>query len=302
MKILVLGRSGQLATALSEMAGSMAEVRLQRVGRPDLDMAEPGQVADLIAAERPDLVINAVAYTAVDKAEQEEGQAFRLNAEAAGEAAEAAGRAGAGFIHVSTDYVFDGSGDRPWSESDPTGPLGAYGRTKLAGEIEVRRRNPDALIVRTSWVYGPTGSNFVATMLRLGATKDRITVVEDQVGCPTHAGDLAWVLLTLARRWPEPAGLTLHVAGSGALSWADFARATFEASASAGGPSAEVIGISTADYGAPAPRPANSRLSTELLKSRFGLVVPGWRERIGPTVAKHLAGMAPAACAGAGKP
>lgn len=292
MKILVLGRTGQLATSLHRRGSKRSGLAMQFAGRAELDLNRPGMARARILADRPDLVINAAAYTAVDKAESEPDAAMRLNADAPAEAAAAAREIGAGFVHVSTDYVFDGTGDRPWREADPVAPQNAYGRTKLAGEEQVRAAHPGALILRTAWVYGPTPPNFVNTMLRLANSRSELKIVDDQHGCPTHSDDLADVILALAGRWDEAAGLVLHAAGSEVTSWAGFARGIFAASAALGGPSATVIPCTSAEFAAPASRPSNSRLSGDLLEKRFGLVVPGWTKRIDETVAALLAAMA----------
>ena len=289
MRILVFGRTGQLATGLEQAARNASDVKLRFVGREEADLAVKGSAARLIASERPQLVVNAAAYTAVDRAESEPWLAGWINGDAPGEVAAAARQAGAGFVHVSTDYVF-GSGvcDRPWREDDRVAPDSAYGRSKLAGEYRVRTAHPEALIVRTAWVYSPWGDNFVRTMLGLARQRDEVRVVADQRGCPTHAADLAETLLALARRWPDPAGLTLHAAGRDETDWAAFAQSIFAASVAAGGPSARVVPITAEEYGAPAPRPRNSRLDCSLLRERFGLELPGWRARIGPLVATLL--------------
>ena len=285
MNILVLGRTGQLATGLRQAVGAASDVHLRFAGRDEADLAVEAAAARLIASERPDLIVNAAAYTAVDRAESEPELADRINGSAPGEAAAAAAAIGAGFIHVSTDYVFgQGEALRPRLEQDPVAPDSAYGRSKLLGEQNVRTAHPQALIVRTAWVYGPWGSNFVRTMLRLARDRDELRVVADQHGCPTHAGDLAETILALARRWPEPAGLTLHAAGGDEANWAEFADGIFAASAAVGGPVARVVPITTEEFGAPASRPRNSRLDCVLMRARFGLELPGWRSRIGPLV------------------
>ncbi|GAA4010279.1 dTDP-4-dehydrorhamnose reductase [Sphingomonas humi] len=289
MNILVLGRSGQLATSLRRLGHERSDLSLQFAGRDELDLSQPGLARARILADHPELVINAAAYTAVDKAETEPEAAMRLNADAPAEAAAAAHEVGAGFIHVSTDYVFDGTGERPWREDDRLDPQNVYGRTKAAGEWQVRAAHPGAIILRTAWVYGQTPPNFVNTMLRLAATRPELKVVDDQYGCPTHSDDLARVILALAQRGEEAAGETLHVAGSEVTSWARFARGIFAASAAQGGPSAAVVPCTSDEFAAPAPRPRNSRLSGERLEKRLGLTVPGWSRRIDETVAGLLA-------------
>ena len=291
MSILVLGRSGQLATALAEVASSSTPLRL--AGRPELDMAEEGSAAALIEATRPSLVINTAAYTAVDQAEAEPAAAHRINAEAVGEAAAAAHSVGASFVHVSTDYVFDGSAGAPWTEDRPVAPLNSYGRSKLAGEEALRRANPDHLILRTSWLYGATGQNFVLTMLRLAQSRPEVRVVDDQRGCPTEVGDLARALLALAQRrlggdragWGE----TYHLTGSEACSWAGFAQALFAEAGSLGWPAARVVPIPSADYPTPARRPLYSVLDCSKAERQFGLTLPGFREAV-PKLLRRLQG------------
>lgn len=288
VNVLVLGRSGQLATSLAQLASRRADLRLRFAGRTECNLVQPGAAQRLILAERPDAIVNAAAYTAVDRAESEPGAAFRLNADAPAEAAAAAAEIGAVFVHVSTDYVFAGDGERHWREDDPVAPRNVYGQSKLAGEEQVRAANVRAIILRTAWLYGPVMPNFVATMLRLAATQDEVRVVDDQHGCPTHADDLAAVILALIERHDEAAGSTLHAAGAEVTSWAGFARGIFAASAAIGGPAATVVPCSSAQFAAPAARPTNSRLSCERLDQRFGLTLPGWRERIDETVAALL--------------
>lgn len=289
MKILVLGRSGQLAGALERAAESRPHLQLRTAGRPELDLGTEGSAAALIKAERADLVVNTAAYTAVDKAEEEPDAAHRINAEAAEEAAAAANASGSDFVHISTDYVFDGKLDRPYRESDKTGPINVYGRSKLAGEELVRRAHPGAIILRTSWLYDSSGSNFVATMLRLAGQRDRLSVVADQRGCPTHVDDLAAAILHLSSRLSEARGQLLNAAATEPTHWADFARAIFRQSARLGGPHAEVTEVTTEQFGAPAPRPRNSVLDGALLRGRFGFSLPGYSERVAPTVEQLLA-------------
>ena len=293
MRLLVIGRHGQLARCLEERAGEHGGLSLGFAARPGCDLAEPGSAAATIVRERPALVVNAAAYTAVDRAEQEETLAHRINAEAAGEIAAAAAEVGAGLVHVSTDYVFDGSAERPWREDDAIAPLGAYGRTKAAGELAVRERNGDHLILRTAWVYSPFGQNFVKTMLRLAAEREEIAVVADQRGSPTNALDLAGLILTLAERrvggdrdgW----GRTYNAAGTGEASWAELAEEAMRASAAHGGPVARIRRIGTADFPTPARRPAWSVLDQGRLQEQFGLSLPQWRPSLEPLVARILA-------------
>lgn len=294
MRILVTGREGQLVRSLVEHAAGRADLELITAGRPEIDLERPGSIAEAIDAARPDLVVNAAAYTAVDQAEQEREQAFRINADAAGEAAAAARDVGARFVQISTDYVFDGSGDRAWRPDDPTGPLGVYGASKLAGEQQVRAAHPEALILRTAWVYSPFGKNFVKTMLRLAEQRDEVRVVGDQRGCPTNGLDIADAVLRVAEIWAEGrdagVGSTMHVGGSEACSWAEFAEGVFAASAACGGPSARVVPITTAEFPTPARRPANSVLDSSAFEQAFGWPIPSWRDSLAPVVERILGG------------
>lgn len=264
------------------------------VGRPELDLEQPASSLQALAAAEPDCIVNAAAYTAVDKAEAEPELAMRINGFGAGVVAAAAAALGVPLIQISTDYVFDGTSPRPWRESDATAPLGAYGRSKLAGEEAVAASTEDYAILRTAWVYSPYGGNFVKTMLRLAETRDELGVVSDQLGSPTSAPDLAEAIIAVARALvarPGDASLrgVFHAAGTGEASWADLAEAVFAASAALGGPSAKVNRIATADYPTPARRPANSRLDCSLLAQRHGLRLPLWRDSVKTCVATLLA-------------
>jgi len=276
MRIAVTGRHGQVATSLAERAGPGETIVL--LGRPELDLAgDPRAIAAAIATARPDVVISAAAYTAVDKAESEAAEAEAVNARGAGAVAAAARALGVPVIHLSTDYVFDGRKDEPYLESDPTGPTGVYGRTKLAGEQAVLAAHPGAVVCRTAWVYSPFGHNFVKTMLRLAGDRDAVRVVADQIGNPTSALDIADAVLAIARTGARATGV-FHLAGTGAASWADFAEAIFAESAAAGGPSARVVRIGTADFPTPTARPANSRLNCDRLAQEYGIRLPEWRQ------------------------
>lgn len=292
MRLLVTGRHGQLAQSLARAALGRPEVELLFAARPEVDLAVPGSLGAAIVAARPDVVINAAAFTAVDRAEAEPALAQRINADAAGEAAAAAARVGAAIIQLSTDYVFDGRGDRPWGEDDPTGPVNVYGASKLAGEAQVVAANPRHLVVRTSWIISRFGHNFARTMIRLAADRDEVAVVADQRGCPTEAGALATALLDLAERNNVvPPGL-YHLAGGGEASWAELAEAIMAASRAHGGPSANIRPIATADYPTPAPRPRYTVLDCSKARE-LGLTLPPWREAIDGLVRGLLAGGAP---------
>ena len=282
MRLLVTGRDGQVAASLLETGQAHAGVEVVAIGRPDLDLARPEAVIDAIAAGKPDIVVSAAAYTAVDQAEDEPDIAFAVNATGAGKVAEAAARLGVPIIHLSTDYVFDGSGSRAYVETDTTAPLGVYGASKLAGELAVAAAGPRHLILRTAWVYSPFGRNFVKTMLRLAADRDEISVVADQWGNPTCALDIADAVLhaaTMLHRERSFAAFgTYHLAGTGETNWSGFARHILDTSRAAGGPWAQVRDIATKDYPTKARRPANSRLSSAKFAAVFGWSAPEWRQ------------------------
>lgn len=291
MRLLVTGREGQLARSLAALSGGDATVIA--LGRPDLDIADADSVARAIAAHAPDIVVNAAAYTAVDRAESEAEQAFRVNRDGAGNVAAAAARAGLPVIHVSTDYVFSGHEPGARREDDPTDPQNVYGASKLAGEAAVAAAGPAHAILRTAWVYSPYGSNFLKTMLRLGAERGRVRVVADQAGTPTYAPDIAEAIVAAARvilaEPDSPAWRgVFHLVAQGETNWAAFAREIFRQSAARGGVSAEVEDITTADYPTPARRPANSRLDTARFAAAFGHRLPDWRDG----VARCLAALA----------
>jgi dTDP-4-dehydrorhamnose reductase len=290
-RIAVTGSKGQVATALAERAGSAVEI--VTLARPAFALEDRASVLAGIAAAKPDIVINAAAYTAVDKAESEEAAALAVNGAGAGHVAEAAAKAGVPLLHVSTDYVFDGALDRPYREDDPTRPTGAYGRTKLVGEQEAARLQPNSVILRTAWVYSPFGANFLRTMLRLNETKDEVGVVADQRGNPTSALDIADALLAIASRVlaDDSAQLrgTFHMTGAGEATWADFAEAVFERAHAHGRRLTGVKRIATADYPTPARRPANSRLDNAKLSRLYGLSLPDWRQSVAQVCDRLLA-------------
>ena len=293
LRIAVTGAAGQVARSLAERA-SIRGVDVILVGRPDLDLAQEATVLPALRTARPDAIVNAAAYTAVDKAEEDEAAAFAVNAEGAGHVARAARGLGVPLVHLSTDYVYDGSGDAPWRESDPTHPLSAYGRTKKAGEDAVRDNAQRHVILRTSWVYSPFGQNFVRTMLRLAQTRDELRVVSDQVGSPTYAPDLADAILTVCANLvagPQDPGRhgTFHCAGGGHASWAEVAQAIFARAAELGGPTARVVAIPSSEYPTPARRPLNSRLDTAKLRRSHGVELPDWRDGISRCVTRLLA-------------
>jgi dTDP-4-dehydrorhamnose reductase len=288
MRILVTGRTGQLAISLAEIAAKRPDIELIFLGRPEFDMEKTTSIGGQIDARQPDLVINAAAYTAVDKAETEPERAFAINRDGAAAAARAAERLGAPFVHISTDYVFDGRKAEPYIEVDEVGPINVYGRSKLEGERAVLEAHPRALILRTSWVFGPFGSNFLKTMLKVGAERPVLRVVSDQVGNPTSALDLAVAILDVSSRLrSEPGGL-YHLTGEGSTSWHGFADFIFQESARRCGPAPTLEAISSADYKTAAARPANSRLDCTAFASRFGVKLRPWTEAAKEAVARCL--------------
>jgi len=274
MTILVFGKTGQVATELAALGGN----RVQALGRDQADLSDPVACAALIAETDATAVINAAAYTAVDRAEEDEAAAQIINGDAPAAMASAAAARGLPFVHISTDYVFEGSGERPWKPADPTGPLGAYGRTKLAGEDGVRAASGPHAILRTSWVFSAHGANFVKTMLRLGKERDALSIVADQVGGPTAARDIARTCLTIADKLVvgEGASGTYHFAGTPDVSWAAFAREIFAQA----GLSVTVSDIPSSAYPTPAVRPLNSRMDCADLEKTFAIVRPDWRQSL----------------------
>ncbi len=268
--ILVFGHSGQVASELRRRDGVTA------LGRDEVDLAQPGQAAAAIRRVRPELIINAAAYTAVDQAEQDEAAAARLNAEAPAEIAQAAAGMGVPVVQISTDYVYDGSGARAWVPDDATGPLGAYGRTKLAGDRAVVAAGGAHAVLRTSWVFSAHGQNFVKTMLRLGRDREALSIVADQVGGPTSAASIAEAALKIGQALRDDGNKSgiYHFSGAPAVSWADFAREIF---AQARLP-VDVGDIASEAYPTPAQRPLNSRLDCTSTARVFGIEQPDWRK------------------------
>jgi dTDP-4-dehydrorhamnose reductase len=293
MRILVAGAHGQLARALLEEAQARAGVSVTALGRPDLDVARPGSIARAIAQVAPDVVINAAAYTAVDKAESEAAAAFAVNRDGAGALAAAAAAHGAPIVHISTDYVFDGSKPGAYVEDDPTGPTGVYGRSKLEGEAGVAAANPAHVILRTAWLYSPWGSNFLLTMLRLARERGELRVVADQRGNPTYAPHLAAAVLSVAvhvaqERPGRPYAGVYHAAGGGSATWHDFACTIVSGAARLGVPQVPVRAIGTADYPTPARRPTNSTLDCSKLARVFGQRLPPWQDGVAACI-RHIA-------------
>lgn len=271
MKALVFGKTGQVATELVRLASQ--DVQIEALGRDQADLTNPDACAKRIADSDADVVINAAAYTAVDQAESQPELAMAVNGVAPTAMAMAAAEKGLPFLHVSTDYVFDGAGDLAFAPSDETGPLGVYGRTKLEGENGVRAAGGRYAILRTSWVFSVHGGNFVKTMLRLSDTHPELGIVSDQIGGPTPARDIAATLLEMARQMHAGAqGGTYHYSGTPDTSWAGFANEIFAQAQR----DVRVKEIATVDYPTPAQRPLNSRLNCEVLETEFGIRQPDW--------------------------
>ncbi|GLQ53641.1 dTDP-4-dehydrorhamnose reductase [Devosia nitrariae] len=288
MRVLVTGKTGQIVTALLERAG---DTNILPVGRPELDLARAEGAGGLLAAMEPDVIVSAAAYTSVDKAETEPELAQTVNGEAPGHLATVAAELGIPIIHISTDYVFDGQKSVPYVETDATRPLGAYGRSKLAGERAVIAGTANHVILRTAWVYSPFGGNFLKTMLRLASDRPEVRVVRDQLGSPTSALDIADAVLAVGRNlvnMPDEAALrgTFHMTAGGEASWADFACAIMTVSGDMGGPNASITAIDTVDYPTPARRPANSRLSSAKLAEVHGVELPVWQDSLCEVVSR----------------
>jgi dTDP-4-dehydrorhamnose reductase len=288
--ILVTGGTGQVASALA----AAGEAAVCVVGRPAFDFDRPESIVACFREAAPWLVVNAAAYTAVDAAEDDAEAAYRANREGPGALARLCAAAEVPLIHISTDYVFDGAKGAPYVETDPTAPTGVYGASKLAGEREVLAAWARTVVLRTSWVYAPSGKNFVRTMLRVGADRDRLRVVADQRGCPTTAADLADAILAIAARlhegWQDEYAGVFHAAGSGETTWHGLAVATFDEAARFGARVPAVEAITTADYPTKAKRPADSRLNCGKLTSVFGVRLPAWRASLARTIDAVFAG------------
>jgi dTDP-4-dehydrorhamnose reductase len=294
MKVLLLGANGQVGWQLRRSLGVVGEVvALHRRSEPlAVDLADPAALARTIRAVAPDVIVNAAAYTAVDRAESEEQAAFAVNATACEAIASEARRLGAWVVHYSTDYVFDGRGERPWRETDATGPANAYGRSKLAGEQAIARLERH-LVLRTSWVFDTWGQNFLKSILRAAAQRDSLTVVSDQWGAPTRAALIADVTAhVLARLRPERAGI-YHLAAAGVTNWHEYATLAVTHALACGMPlksgPGQIKPIASAEYPVAAARPANSRLDTKKLRGVFGLVLPPWQDGVRAVVAELAA-------------
>jgi len=280
-KVFIAGKEGQVARALLRAYSARGDL-VRSAGRASVDISDAAAVDAAMRAFRPDLVVNAAAYTAVDKAEDDAEQAYKINRDGAGHLAASASAIAVPLIHISTDYVFDGLKATPYLETDPTNPIGVYGRSKLAGEVAVADATADAVILRTSWIFSAEGGNFVRTLLRLAGERDCVDVVDDQWGAPTFASDLAAAIVSagdhlLAAKDRAALCGVYHATAGGETTWYRFARAIMERSAAKGGPSCQVRPIATSQYPTRARRPANSRLDGSKLARIFGIRLPAWQ-------------------------
>jgi dTDP-4-dehydrorhamnose reductase len=293
MLIAVTGRSGQVAQSLLERAAA-SKIDVRAVARPQIELTRPAETEQVLFDLRPDAIVNAAAYTAVDRAESEPDLAYRINALGAEGAARAAARLKIPIIQLSTDYVFNGRCERAYRENDSPTPLGVYGDSKLRGERAVAAATANHVILRTAWIYSPFGRNFVRAMLSLAGTQQSVSVVSDQLGTPTYALDLADGIIAVVRNLLDrPAATELrgvfHMTAGGESNWAEFAAAIFAASALAGGPSARVIPVSTSAFPTAARRPANSRLDNTRLADIHGVRLPEWKQSLQACVERIVA-------------
>ena len=282
MRILLFGPNGQVGSELRALSWERG-LELIPVGRDDADLSKAGSAEEVIRREMPDVVVNAAAYTAVDKAESEQALAKAVNADAPGGMARACADLGIPLIHISTDFVFDGAKAGPYAEDDPTAPLSVYGQSKLDGEAAVRETLPAHLILRTAWVFSPYGNNFLKTMLRLGAERDQLGIVNDQTGCPTSAAGIARTIRTVIDRLHSGEALqpgTYHYCGDEPVTWFGFANAIFNAAGDRLPGGVTVNPIGTADYPTPAHRPANSVMSCAKIRSVYGIEPDDWRHSV----------------------
>jgi dTDP-4-dehydrorhamnose reductase len=293
VKILLCGAGGQVGTELCRLAPERGW-RLIATDRPVLDIIDRAAVDTAIRSERPEIVINAAAYTAVDRAESEPAEAWAINCDGPRNLAAACHAAGIPLVHISTDYVFDGTKQGPYVESDPVNPLGIYGQSKEASERAVRDAHPEHVILRTAWLYSAHGHNFVKTMLRLADTHPSLRVVADQRGSPTSATDIAAAIATIAVRITSGTGLwgTYHFAGAGEVTWHGFAEAIYAAAEPWRGPPPTVAPIATTEYPTPARRPANSVLDCRRIGAAYGIMPRPWRDALGEVLRELYEGPA----------
>jgi len=293
MAILVTGGSGQVGSALARLAPTWVEVVAPT--RAELDLADPSAIAQLVASRGWRVVVNCAAYTAVDRAESDVVAAWQVNALAPAALAAASRAAGIPIVHVSTDYVFNGSKPDPYVEDDPVAPVNVYGASKEGGEQAVRNTCAAHIILRTAWAVSASGRNFVNTMLRLGAEQRELRVVADQRGCPTSAEDIARAILTILARLEQGSGPygTFHFVNAGEATWHELATHVFNRAALYGRPTPAVHAITTADYPTPACRPVNSRLATGRIAAAFGIAPRPWREAVDEIVGQLLGGSVP---------
>jgi dTDP-4-dehydrorhamnose reductase len=280
IKVLVTGSNGQLGSEINAISGLFPQIEFSFTDVQELDITDTGKVAELLKDFKPDFLINCAAYTAVDKAETDVDTATLLNATAVGILAEQSAIAGCKIIHVSTDYVFDGKGPRPYREDDPVGPQSMYGKTKLDGELLCLKKNPDSIIIRTSWLYSAFGNNFVKTMVRLGNERSELGVIADQIGSPTNAADLALAILTIISRVVSGEKSFIngiyHYSNEGVASWFDFTKAIFDIA----GIDCLVKPIATEEYPSPVERPPYSVMNKSKIRLIFGLQIPHWRDSL----------------------
>lgn len=295
MRAIVTGSSGQVARALAARSKGEQDLEVTFLARPNFDLREPETLAQEIMRQAPDVILSVAAYTAVDLAEDEPEEAMAINGHAPGVLAKAAADLEIPIVHLSTDYVFSGTGDTPYVESDQPGPVTQYGRSKLEGERAIARATPRHIILRTAWVYSGYGKNFAKTMLTLAETRDELSVVDDQFGNPTCADDVACGLLKVMENLrpgatdPSLYG-TYHMAGAEEASWCAFAQEIFRQSAALGGPSADVVPVDTSAFPTKAKRPANSRLDCGKFAAQFGASLPGYTEALRAVMPMLLAG------------
>jgi dTDP-4-dehydrorhamnose reductase len=291
-RYLVTGQEGQVVRSLVERASLHQDIEVLPLGRPALDLGQIDTIEAAILSAKPDVIVSAAAYTAVDQAETDEANAFAINASAVGQIGRVGRALGIPVVHLSTDYVFDGEKPSAYVESDPVNPLGVYGRSKLEGERLLAASGVDHTILRTAWVFSPYGKNFLRTMLRIAETRNDLNVVADQIGNPTSALDIADAVFKVADNLlaSDDARLrgVFHMTGTGDASWAEFASGIFAASGKGGGPTANVHLITTAEYPTPAKRPQNSRLNCSKLAAEHGVCMPDWQSSTSEVVRRLL--------------